>query len=368
MIFLKIAIITLHRVYNYGSALQAYATQKIFEKNGCEAEIIDYITAQRTKGKIFKGTKGENISAIKKPFYYLAKTFSIFLKEQTFGKFVKNNLKLTKKYITPDDLCADPPRADIYVTGSDQTWNSDYNEGVDRGFFLDFLPENAKRISFVASFGKTELQAEEIEETRKYINRYSALSVRENFAVDILNKLGRNDAVHLIDPTLQIGKKEWLEIVSKRLVKEPYLILMLLYNEDNHATEYARKIADEKGLKLVKISWDLKTPPLVDKLMTHRSPSDFLSLFHYADFVVTNSFHGLAFSINLEKQFVVVPRNEYNSRIESLLQLFEIKERMISSMDDALKISAEHIDYEKINPILTEERKKAEAFIKENIR
>lgn len=368
MVFLKIAIITLHRVYNYGSALQAYATQKIFEKNGCEVIVIDYVTEQRTKGKIFKGTKGKNISAIKKPFYYLAKAFSILLKERTFGKFVKNNLNLTKKYITAEDLEKDPPIADIYVTGSDQTWNSDYNEGVDRGFFLDFLPEQAKRISFVASFGKKELDEKEIDTTKKFINRYSALSVREDSALNILNNLGRNDAIQLIDPTLQIDKNDWLSIASKRLIKKPYLILMLLYNEDNHATEYARKIADEKGLELVKICWDLNCPPMVDKLMTHRQPSDFLSLFYYADFVVTNSFHGLAFSVNLEKQFIVVPRNEYNSRIESLLDLLNIKDRMVSSMEDALKISKEQIDYEKIKPILIEERKKAEDFIKENIR
>ena len=365
---MKVAIVTLHRVYNYGSALQAYATQKIFEKNGCEAVVIDYITPQRTKKRILKSTGGKNISAIKKGPYYVAKTFSILLKEFTFGKFVKKNLKLTKKYITAEDLDKDPPIADLYVTGSDQTWNSDYNQGVDRGFFLDFLPEDAKRISFVASFGKKELAEEEIELTKKYINRYSALSVRESYAADILKGLGREDAIQLIDPTLQIDKKDWLEIASKRLVKKPYLILMLLYNEDNHATEYARKIADEKGLELVKISWDLKCPPMVDKLMTHRYPSDFLSLFHHADFVVTNSFHGLAFSINLEKQFVVVPRNEYNSRIESLLNLFNIKERMVSSMESALEMSNKQIQYEKLKPILDGERKKAEDFIKQNIR
>lgn len=361
---MKLAIVTLHRVYNYGSVLQAYATQRAFEREGCETVIVDYITPRLTKRRRFlePGAK-PNISGIKKTVYRLAKAGSIFLKEQTFGGFIKKNLKLTGKYITADDLEKHPPIADIYVTGSDQTWNSAYNEGVDRGFFLDFIPEDKKRIAFVASFGKEKLDETEIASTKEYIMKYSRLSVREDSAVQILNDLGRYDAVQLIDPTLQLDKGEWLALASKRRLKERYLILMLLYNEDNHATDYARKIADERGLLLVKLCWDMKRPPEVDILMTHRSPADFLSLFYYADFVVTNSFHGLAFSINLEKQFVVVPRNEYNSRIDSLLRLCELTQRQVFCYEDVQRNVATVIDYAKVNLILKKEREKARKFI-----
>lgn len=364
---MKVSIITLHRVYNYGSALQAYATQRVFEKAGHDVTIIDYITPQRTKWKILKGTKTtEDTTFLKKIVYRFAKIGSIILKEKTFGRFVRKNLKLTKKYITAEDIEKDIPAADIYVTGSDQTWNSQYNEGIDRGFFLDCVPENAKRISFVASFGKEKLNADEVELTKKYLTPYSALSVREDSAVNILKDLGRDDAVQLIDPTLQLTKAEWLSITSPRLIKEPYLILMLLYNEDNHATEYARKIADEKGLKLVKLSWEMKCPPMVDQLMTHRSPADFLSLFYYADFVVTNSFHGLAFSINLEKQFVIIPRNEFNSRIDSLLKLVNLENRLISA-PDKLRVSNEMIEYLSVNKVIEMERDRAREFIKKSL-
>ena len=138
---------------------------------------------------------------------------------------------------------------------------------------------------------------------------------------------------------------------------------MLLYNEDNDATEIARKIADKKGLKLVKISWEIKKSTIVDKLMTHRSPQDFLSLFNYADFVVTNSFHGLAFSVNLEKQFVMIRRNEFNSRIESLLNLVGLRDRLIDNSDEAVELADNNIDYHLIRPILNNERIKSEQFI-----
>lgn len=357
---MNIAIVTLHRVYNYGSALQAYATQKIFENRGHKVCIIDYITPQRTKWKLFWGNGAKNESGI---VYRFAKIGSFILKDKTFGYFVRSKLNLTKKYVTVDELEKAPPKAELYVTGSDQTWNSDYNEGVDRGFFLDFLPENERRISFVSSFGKIKLDCDEINETRKYLTRYEKISVREDSAVDIINEMGIETPVQLIDPTLMLTKEEWLSVASKRLVKEPYLILMLLYNEDNHATEYARRIADEKGLKVVKISWEMKRPPMVDKLFTHRSPSDFLSLFSNADFVVTNSFHGLAFSINLEKQFIVISRNEFNSRIESLLRLIGQSDRLVYNMQQAIEQSEKKLDFFQVRESIRIEREKVDDFL-----
>lgn len=364
---MKIAIITLHRVFNYGSVLQTYATQKVFENAGYEVEVIDYITEQRTNRRLFCGVPDFiKQDFVHKSTYLLAKFFSVLIKKKTFGGFLRKNVRLTsKKYITIQDLISNPPKADVYVTGSDQVWNSVYNEGIDRGFFLDFVPENIPRVAFVSSFGKEYLDEWEIEKTFSYLKRYKVISVREDSAANIIENLGLDKPVQLIDPTLQITDKEWLNIASRRLVKEPYLILMLLYNEDNHATEYARKIADEKGLKLVKLSWEMKRPLMVDQLFTHRSPENFLSLFAYAEFVVTNSFHGLAFSINLKKQFVVVPRQEFNSRIESLLTLTNLTDRMVSTEEDVKACIHQTIDYGQVEVNLMEERQKAKNFISE---
>lgn len=360
---MKVAIVTLHRVYNYGSALQAYATQTVFEKAGYEAQVIDYITVQRTKKQIIKNAAAGSNKGMSNAAYKFFKLISVILKEMTFGRFVEKNLRLTKRYITAGDLEKDPPRADIYVTGSDQTWNSQYNEGIDRGFFLAFAPEDKLKVSFVSSFGKVYLDEDEVTRTRPYIAGYRRLSVREDSALSILHQLGRDDGIQLIDPTLQLTKDEWLRLTSPRLVKEPYLILMLLYNEDAHATEYARRIADRKGLKLVKISWEMKKPPMVDKLFTHRSPADFLSLFANADFVVTNSFHGLAFSINMEREFVVVPRSEFNSRIESLLTLTGLQDRLVSTPAMAMSESEKAINYAEVAGRLNVERKKAKEYV-----
>lgn len=365
---MKASLVTLHRVFNYGSVLQAYATQKTFEDAGCEVEIVDYVTEQRTakrlllgKGAFFRIKNAKNI--LRLPF----RTLSFLIKRHKFGRFLNQNCSLTKhKYIKAEDIMKNPPDADIYITGSDQVWNSQYNEGIDKGFFLEYAPDGKKCIAFVSSFGKQMLDCNEKERTKEYLKKYSTLSVREDSAKDILKDLGYSSEC-LIDPTLQIEKDDWKKIASPRLVKEKYLILMLLYNEDNGATDYARRIADEKGLKLVKISWELKRPKKVDKLMTHRTPEDFLSLFANAEFVVTNSFHGLAFSINFNREFVVVPRKEFNSRIESLLHLTGLESRMACSECDALEASRSAIDYDSVNDILKSERERAKKFIESSI-
>lgn len=365
---MKVSIVTLHRVYNFGSILQAYATYTVFKKNKCQVEVIDYVTSQRTFKKMIKvppaGT--ENMNVVKRKFFYILKFFSLLFRKITFEGFLKKNIKLSDTYVTIESLEKKPPKADLYVTGSDQTWNSKYNEGIDRGFFLDFLPEHCRRISFVSSFGKESLEDKEKTVVQNYIKRYEGLSVREDSAQKILWEMGRIDAIQLIDPTLQITSEEWVGLASKRLINKPYLLLFLLYNEDENATNYARKVADKNGWIVVKLSWELKRPKGVDKLMTHRSPKDFVSLIHYSEYVVTNSFHGLAFSINLKKQFSVIPRKEFNSRIESLLRVFGLSARMIRTEADLENIN-EIINYDLIEKILFEERERASKYIKRYI-
>lgn len=360
---MKISVITIHRIYNYGSVLQTYATQKLLEEKGHQVEIIDYISPQRTILRIFLNNPalGE-LHGLKNVLYRAFKIGSIVLKELTFGLFRKKHLHLTKRYVTPSDLDQNPPVADLYVTGSDQTWNSYYNEGVDRGYFLDFVPCEARRISFVSSFGMDALPEKEQAETIRYLERYEALSVREDAAQKLLTDLGFNNAVQLIDPTLQLSKDQWLALASARKYKKPYVLLLLLYSEDNGATELAREIADQHGWKVLKLSWEMKRPAKVDKLMTHRPPEDFLSLMQHAEFVVTNSFHGLAFSINLEKQFLVVPRNEFNSRIESLLRLTGLENRLVSASQGS-SVANTLIDYAPVRTILDRERNRAQTFL-----
>jgi len=360
---MKVSIITLHKVFNFGSVLQAYATQLFFERLGYETEVIDYVTESWQNKALFKRRAFEN-GFLKDNINYLLRIFSVLIKKKTIWGFLKKNVHMTSTYNSLEELKNASLQSDVFCTGSDQVWNSDYCK-MNQAFFLQFANKEAKRISFAASIGKTNISPEEKSVMKEYLKDYSLITVRESQSVDTLQSMGL-DSKAVLDPTLMIEKEHWISLASKRLVKDKYLILMLLYNEDNNATEIARKIADEKGLKLVKISWELKKPPLVDILMTHRTPEDFLSLFYYADYVVTNSFHGLAFSINLNKQFTVIKRDEFNLRIDSLLELTGLEDRLVDGNGD-IYITDKKIDYTDINEILKNQRKFVERIIREDI-
>ena len=359
----KVSIITMHRIYNYGSILQTYATQKIFERRGYKCEVVDYISPYRATIPLFLEyplrLEGKRI---KKALYYIAKIPSFALKNMTFGGFIKKHINLSStQYITNGDLKKNPPDADIYVTGSDQVWNSKYNHGVDTSYYLDYAKPKAKKFAFVSSFGCDNLSSEEAAIVKPLLKRYDAISVREDSAFDILKEM-EIDSTVLIDPTLQLRKEEWLELSSNRLVLGKYLLLFLLYNEDNGATDYSFRIAKHKNLKIVKLSWELKKPYGVDRLFTHRRPQDFLSLFANADYIVTNSFHGVAFSINMNRNFSFVPRSEFNGRIDSLLRLTNLEGRKVKNFD-SIEEADKNIDYSRVNTLLDTERKKANDYL-----
>lgn len=361
---MKIKIITLHQIFNYGSVLQTYATQKIFEKYSSNVEVINYISPVRTAKELFLAGpyRHQKLSLIK-ILYYLAKGPSLCLKGLTFGSFVKKNINLTKKkYIQYEDLENNVPIADIYVTGSDQVWNSFYNGGVDSAYFLGFVRDNTKRIAYCSSFGSKEIVDSDKTEIGNYLKAYDAISVRESSAVEIVKDLSGKEAMWLIDPTLQIDKEDWGKLSEKRKIKDKYLLLFLPYTEKNDAFAIAKKVAAEKKLKIVGLSWKIGSNQIYDKQFLYASPKTFLSLIQYAEIIITNSFHGVAFSYNFNKDFIAIRRDLFNERIDSLLNLTGLSKRQISEVSEISQVR-ESIDYAEVNKVLTHERNKANRFL-----
>jgi hypothetical protein len=149
---MKISIITLHTVKNYGSVLQAYATQKKFEKMGCEVEIIDYWRRDNIDSGLLKQYLKDsdkwNRNFLTRTIFMAIKAPSVLKKIKIFNHFLKDRIRLTKRrYYSLEELKTDVPEADIYCTGSDQMWNSDWNSGIERPFFLEYAPEGKPCIS-----------------------------------------------------------------------------------------------------------------------------------------------------------------------------------------------------------------------------
>lgn len=214
------------------------------------------------------------------------------------------------------------PKADVYVAGSDQIWNSHHNRGFNDRYFFAGFPDSTRKISLSSSFGVESLPEDEFVKVKDLLAQFEAISVREKSAQQLVASMGLN-STQLLDPTLMLDRFQWQEYMSKRIIKENYLLMYAPYNikDKKQLYEAARVIAQAKGLKVVTFSFDFRGEPHVDKTIKYANPGEFLSLMHYADYVITNSFHGTAFSINLNKQFWTFLPSGFGTRIRSIIEL-----------------------------------------------
>lgn len=359
---MKVSIITVLDNTNYGTYLQALATGMAIRKQGFQVEIIRYtrkFMTPRGHSKLVLKERGVlrwfNRCVLK------SQKKSFELREKDF-EFLRKYLPVTKEYIGFEDLKADPPLADIYVTGSDQVWNSFYNRGIDRSFYLDFAPKGKTKVSYAASIGMPEFPVHEKEETLSLLKQYRNITVREIGAQKILADLELNSEV-VLDPTLLLNKHEWERIAVHYPFDEqhPYLLTYSVeYGKENTIIKhYAKRIAKEKGLKLYHITYSGKpSDNYYDKVFCYATPDQFLNLMLHASFVVVSSFHGTAFSVNFNKPFITVSPQKFNSRIQSLLSITGLESRIVTDTDVDID-GMGNINYDAVNKIIEIEREKS---------
>jgi polysaccharide pyruvyl transferase WcaK-like protein len=233
---------------------------------------------------------------------------------------------------------------DIFVTGSDQVWNPGAQSSIEP-YFLTFAPDSARKISFAASFGVSEIEPNLRERYKEYLSRYDFISVREQNACDMVKQLVGKDAECVLDPTLLLTKDEWMKVARQYdNVPERYVLVYTLF--DSPAIfNLAKRIAQEKGISVLRIT---KRAYFVNKIdgvcnILDAGPAEFVSIISGADYVVTDSFHGTVFSVNFGVPFSVVvsSKKKNNSRMESLLELVGLNTRMINENMDM-----ENVEYE----------------------
>ena len=361
---MKVAIITILDNTNYGTYLQALATGMAIRALGHEVEIIRYtresMTPRGNSRQILKdrgALRWFNRCVLKHKGR--KRTFELRAKDLDF---LSSYLPMTREYVGFDQLKDDPPKADVYLTGSDQVWNSYYNHGTDRSFYLDFAPEGATRVSYAASIGMPEFPASEVENVVRLLGKYKDITVRETAAKEILAKLGIASEV-VLDPTLLLDKAAWANMASLYAFteSEPYLLTYSVeYGKENSIIKhYARQIARKEGLKIYHITYSgMPKDNYYDKVFSYATPDQFLNLMLHASFVVVSSFHGTAFSVNFNKPFLTVSPKRFNSRIESLLNIIGLQSRIVSDCNCQVERIG-RIDYSVVNGILDEERRKS---------
>lgn len=333
---MKIGILTFQRAYNYGAVLQAYALQRAISKLGADSEIIDYINSStQEKIKLFrynsKYSLKNNILKFFKDFYRVGKQrkFNYFLKTYTVLSF--------KPFYTFDEM-VELDKQDVYdsyIVGSDQVWNIG-NNGGDKTFLLAFVKNNKKRNSYAASFGSCKLNKEQTELYAKELSHFNIITVREENALDSFPFLIENDAHVVLDPTLLLDKEDYLKIISKRLVKRRYAFLYTVPKADR-LRSFAKEYCKKNGLILIDIKKSYKA-------FVESAPEDFLSFIANAEMVFTNSFHGTAFSIIMERQFITEVNSPKTKNVRSydLLKLLGLLNR---DMNDDFFNAEQKIDY-----------------------
>lgn len=368
----KVTVITLQNVRNYGSVLQAVATQKVFEDLGCDVNFVNYVKDGLLASKFQRiqlWVKGRNI--IQKIIYGLLLYPTFVREDRMFSRFLRKYLhQQDKEYGTEESFKDYNIDADIYCTGSDQVWNTKWNCGILRPLYLSFVPDNVKKIAYSASFGKPFLEDWEKQETHDLLSRYSAISVREKSGVDICNDLGLNNVTHVLDPTLQVDCSFWMSILSENQRNRPdkgkYLLVYQL-NRNNEFDAYAKEFARRKGWRLVRFCLRYDQIVLPGKSILIPEVTEFISYIANAGCVITDSFHGTAFCCNLNTPMICIYPNEFSSRLASLLKLTGLENRRLYDYNDYSFVENTMVDFSHVNNILNREREIGKLFLKKNI-
>ncbi|NSE33124.1 polysaccharide pyruvyl transferase family protein [Faecalicatena fissicatena] len=353
----KIGIITFHTALNYGAVLQTYALQNFIKKNGVDNEIIDYKCKFIEKCyKPFFISDGKIVNSLVRGILFGS---TIRKKRRVFDRFLNERLELSKEIHTKSELQEIAEKYEYCITGSDQVW-SPISAGFDEMYFLPGL-DKRRKFSYAASIGATDVSEEIKQQLKQRLADYSVISVREESAKKLLKQLDNTKKIEVhVDPTLLLNIEEWKKLVGEDMVKQKYL---LIFNVEKpiQDIEYAKKIAKIQGLKIIYINErTIRKDPEITYYKT-LSPEQFLTLFYYADVVVTNSFHGTVFSIIFNKCFYVELENkrQRNIRVEGLLEKLEIKNREI----DMEKMNYEMPNWNRVNEILNQERKRTLSYL-----
>jgi len=368
---MRIGIITIVKVNNYGAELQAFALQKKLEMLGFESEIIDYlhykhpchIPTKRSKPIVNIGI----VNKIKEASLLLKPKFSKRTKSLRMSRFEQFHSDHTifspRSYRTIDDLYAEPPDYDVYIVGSDQVWNPRTNTSLEP-YFLTFAPEGKNTVSYASSFGVSKIPESAKMVYKDCLNRIRCLSVREKQGTNIIKHLTDRTAEHVLDPTLLLDAENWKQIATAPNINKPYVLLYDLIHSP-YAVKLALRIAEISGCAVVRIGGN--TPGCI--AITDAGPCEFLGLFQHADYVVTNSFHGTAFSVNFRKPFyAVIPKGKGNSsRLSNFLESVELTDRILLEDSPYPENILAMPDFDNAMAMLADSRSKSVDFLLRSI-
>lgn len=370
---MKIAILTLPLITNYGGIMQNYALQTVLKRMGHEVYTINLNRAKPKMNlaiapytitkRIIKKILGRKNGII---FQERKINKDKIIVEQYIKRFIDKHIYLTQPYYTKKDLLEiDNENFDAIIVGSDQVWRIPYAYPDIETYFLDFIKnKHTQKIAYSASFGTDEIEFsdKQIKKCRDLIKEFETVTVREDSGLDLINKAYRwickNPPVHTLDPTMLLTKEDYISISSE-----------YINQSDGDLFYYILDMTEDKQKMIEQISKNLGYKPFTIKSKSsnwYDDPYDrivppielWLQAFHKAKYIFTDSFHGCVFSIIFNKDFIVYGNKERGiSRFYSLLNMFQLKDRFISNSNEYNQhLVQNHIDWENVNKKLQQYR------------
>ena len=347
---------------NYGQQLQCFALQKYLRDAGHDAYLIrydprnDYIKKPPWKKalKVLNPLWLHRYLLNKRKKLMLEKTYNLRGFEKFRSKYINQSEKVYYSYY---ELKENPPEADVYIVGSDQIWNPNSYPSIERqsgAYFLDFGNSLVKRISYAASFGKNELENDFVRFISPLLQKFYYVSVREKSGLSLCKQCKIENAEWVPDPTMLLDVDVYRSLYEKEPFKKPskpYCFFYFLSNECDFSVKTLYAWAKKKNIDIIYVSAGLR----IDKYKkNYATISEWIYLLENAEYVITNSYHCSVFSLLYRKKFGVVPLSgknvwaSMNTRIDSLFELFQIKERYIHSDFSVLETE---VDWQSVSNI-----------------
>lgn len=349
---MKINIITRHYPHNYGAMLQAWALMTTLKNEGADCKILNYRPQKNTlishgsyvRTAINGVMTAVNYKSIKKGF-------------NCFEDFIDNEYDLTKEYNKYSELQSLEEKPDAYIVGSDQVWNPN---ALRKEYFLDFADDKALKVSYAASMGVNKLPESCIDSYKTYLESFDAISVREPSAKEELDKLNLGKEVNVnIDPVFLVSEEEWSGFQKRYEIESGYILVYILYRP-KWINEYLKELHNRTGKRIVVMSPNPVHTTYGNKYIHDAGPRELLWLIKHADCIISSSFHGVALSIANHRPFYAVVNPDMPSRISNILNIFGLEDRIII---ENKAIDFCEIDYDSVEKIRLEERKKAIAYL-----
>lgn len=371
---LKVGILTYHFSDNYGAVFQAYATVNYLCSLGVEASIINYEPSYVDKGAGFcfplsKHEFKKNIIT----FYQIGINNLDRLigkdKIKSFKEFRTRHLKVDDKiYKEYADFSKSELDYDLIISGSDQIWNPGVNRAPDPVYY-SLISSQARKITYAASYGTASPDFKDLNVVKEYLTQLDSISVREKSGVDIVKRISGLEATHVPDPTFLI--RDYSKLIVRPSVKQSFIFSYIL-RSGKSVDKVVESVAEKLNCRIVRAK-NYQRPWLNNSDCFEISPEEWISNIFFANFVVTNSFHGVALSINLNKNFIAIKlpgkKSSLNERVESLLETVGLKERIVDGSDiQAVEdILNSEIDWDSVNRKLDEFSSLGKNFLSDNL-